>query len=378
MEYLSWTVPEGIEYEVRVLKIPMKKEFATSFGKAEGYRVIMVASLEGCKGYGEAPVDSKPLYSGEFIESVVSFAKLVIPEVKMASEVNEVLKILNKYRGNNFAKAMIEYSLLTLLSCLKGESLVDAVGGRTFKLPVQESIGIVESEEELVKWAEEALEWGARRLKVKIKPGWDVDPVRALRREFPGVPVLADANGAYDPLKDSHWEYLSKVAEYADAIEQPFPPHDVAFSAKLSADEGIEVVLDESAEEPERVAEAVELSKMTGAFLGINVKPPRFGGLTKSVEAMEIINENNVPFFIGGMLETAIGRSLNMVVASLAGNTLEPSDFSPEDHFFEKPLAKDPFEIKCGFVELRNRPGLLFEIDERTLDELTVERYSLS
>ena len=377
MDYMSWNVPEGIEYEVRLLRLPMKKEFETSFGKTEGYRVIMVTRLEDCKGYGEAPVDSKPLYSGEFIESVVSFAKLVVPELKMAEDVNTFIKTLNKYRGNNFAKAMIEYSVLTLLSCIRKESLVRAIGGRTIKLPVQESIGIVKDEDELIKWAEEALEWGARRLKVKIKPGWDIDPVKALKREFPGVQVLADANGAYDPLKDSHWEYLSRVANYADAIEQPFPPHDVAFSAKLSVEEGVEVVLDESAEEPERVAEVAYLSDSLGALLGINVKPPRFGGLTKSVEAMELINENSIPFFIGGMLETAIGRSLNMTVASLAGGSLEPSDFSPEQHFYERPLAKDPFEIKCGFVELKDRPGLLFEIDEEYLDEVTVEKYSL-
>jgi len=377
LDYLSWSVPDGIIYEVRLLRLPMKKVFETSFGKAEGYRVIMIAGLEGCKGYGEAPVDTKPLYSGEFVDSVISFVKLVTNELKMSEDVNTLLKTLNKYRGNNFAKTMIEYAVLTLLSCLRKESLVKAVGGRTTRIPVQESIGIVKDEEELIKWAEEALEWGARRLKVKIKPGWDVDPVKALKREFPGVQVLADANGAYDPLKDSHWEYLSKVASYADVIEQPFPPHDVAFSAKLSVEEGVEVVLDESAEEPERVAEVAYLSDSLGALLGINVKPPRFGGLTKSVEAMELINENGMPFFIGGMLETAIGRSLNMTVASLAGGSLEPSDFSPEQHFYERPLAKDPFEVRCGFVELRDRPGLLFEIDEEYLDEVTVKKIPL-
>ena len=377
MDYLTWAVPEGIEYELRILRLPMKKEFETSFGRAEGYRVVMVTKLEDCKGYGEAPTDSKPLYSGEFIDSVVSFTKLVVPELKMSEDINSFLKTLNKYRGNNFAKAMIEYSVLTLLSCIKKESLIKTIGGRKIKLPVQESIGIVKDEDELIKWAEEALEWGARRLKVKIKPGWDVDPVKVLKREFPGIPLLADANGAYDPLKDSHWEYLGKVAAYADAIEQPFPPHDVAFSAKLSVNEGIKVFLDESLEEAERVAELVYLSDELGALLGVNVKPPRFGGLSKSVEAMEIINENDVPFFIGGMLETAIGRSLNMTVASLAGRSLEPSDFSPEHHFYERPLAKDPFDIKCGFVEVKDRPGLLFEIDEEYLDEVTIERIAL-
>ncbi|ABU82366.1 enolase C-terminal domain-like protein [Ignicoccus hospitalis] len=377
MDLLSWPVPEGITFRVKVIKMKMKIDFETSFGKAEGTRVITVAEAGGCKGFGEAPAEAEPLYSGEFVDSVVAFAKLVIPKIKMVEDVNGLLKVLNSYRGNNFAKSMIEYSVLTLLSCLRKESLVKAVGGRKIKIPVQESIGIVKDEDELVAWAERALEWGARRLKVKIKPGWDVEPVRALKREFPGVPVLADANGAYDPLKDVHWEYLSKVASYADALEQPFPPHEVAFSAKLASSEGIEVILDESLEEPERVAELAYLSEGVGAPLGVNLKPPRFGGLVKSVETVELIIENELPFFIGGMLETAVGRSLNMTVASLARGNLEPSDFSPEDHLFERGLAKDPFEVKCGFVEVRDSPGLLFEIDEDYLDSVTVSEVVL-
>ena len=377
MDYLNWAVPERINFEVRVIKLKLKKVFQTSFGKDEGYRVIMIAEKEGCRGFGEAPVGLRPLYSSEFVGSVLSFVERVMPEIKEANTVKEVLNSLNKYRGNQMAKAMIEYSLLTLLSCLRDESLVKVIGGRPFKLPVQESIGITKDKDELVKWAEEALEWGARRLKVKIAPGWDVEPVKIIKREFPGVPLLADANGAYDPNKGSHWEYLSKVASFADYIEQPFPPHDLNFSAKLSYEEGVEVIIDESADTPLMVAEMINVMERTGARLGLNVKPPRLGGLTDSLIAIKMAEEAKMPMFIGGMLETAIGRSLNMVVASVIREYLEPSDFSPETHFFERPLAKDPFDVECGFVRLRDRPGILFDIDMEYLNELTIERRTL-
>jgi len=377
LDYLTWSIPEKVTIEIRIIKLKLKKVFETSFGKDEGYRVVMVTEKDGCLGFGEAPVGTKPLYSSEFLGSVISFTEQVIPQIKRSNDVKEMLSILSKYRGNQMAKAMIEYSFLTLLSCLRNESLVKVIGGKVFKLPVQESIGITKDEEELVKWAEEALSWGARRLKVKILPGWDVDPVKILRREFPGVQLLADANGAYDPMKSSHWEYLSKVATYVDAIEQPFPPHDLNFSAKLSSEEDVEVVIDESADTSLMVSEMAHIMESTGAKLALNVKPPRLGGLTESLNALKIAEEAKMPLFIGGMLETAIGRSLNMVVASAIKGKLEPSDFSPEDHFFERPLARDPYEIKCGFVELRDKPGLLFDIDLDYLNELTIEKKTL-
>ncbi len=376
MEILNWPVPEGITFDLIIAEIPLKKEFRTSFGRAYGSKVFLLARLEDCIGMGEAPVDPYPLYSGEFVESVVEFTKKTLPEIKSKDTILGVHNALKKYRGNNFAKTMIEYSILTLVSCLTQTSLVKAVGGRPFPLPVQESIGIVDSVEEAIKWAEEALSWGARRLKVKVKPGWDVEPLKALSREFPGVPLLADANGSFSPFNDTHWEILSEVAEYVDAIEQPFPPGDVVNSAILSVEEGVEVVLDESVTSVNSVRELSILNENMGSLLSLNLKPPRMGGLIESLKAVETAQQYGVPLFIGGSLETVVGRSLNMVVASRVFENLEPSDFSPDQQFYERSLAKDPFDIECGFVRLRDGIGLMFDIDldylmSRTLEKLT-------
>ncbi len=377
MEILGWGVPEDLNLELAVAKIPLKRGFRTSFGEFYGVRVFMIARSGDCVGAGEAPVDPYPLYSGEFVESVIEFAKKIKDEIYKVSNVKELLNVFKKYRGNQMAKSMIEYSILSLLSCLNETSLVEAVGGRPYKLPVQESIGITKNTDELIAWAEEAISWGARRLKVKIMPGWDVEPLKVLKHEFPGVEILADANGAYDPTKESHLEFLSDAASYADAIEQPFPPGDMVNSAKLSVEEGIEVVLDESVDTPKRAREVALLNEEMGSFLSINLKPPRVGGLFPSLEIIDIAVDNEIPIFIGGMLETAVGRSLNMVVASAVKGPLEPSDFSPDQQFYERSLAKDPFEIKCGFVELRDRPGLMFDIDWKYLEEVTVSKIPL-
>ena len=376
MEILNWPIPEGISFELAIAKLPLKRAFKTSFGEAHGTRVFLISKLEDCIGIGEAPVDPYPLYSGEFVESVKEFVKKVIPEVKSKDTVSGVHGVLSKYRGNAFAKAMIEYSILTLLSCITNTSLVKAVGGRPFPLPVQESIGIVDSIEELLKWAEEAISWGARRLKVKIKPGWDVEPLRTLAREFPGIPILADANGSFSPLKDSHWEILSEVAQYANSIEQPFPPGDLVNSAKLSSEEGVEVTLDESVTSPTNVIEMATLNEELGSLLSMNLKPPRMGGLINSLKSVELAQQYNVPLFIGGSLETVVGRSLNMVVASTVSRNLEPSDFSPDQYFYERSLAKDPFDIECGFVRLRDEPGLMFDIDLDYLMSKAIEKIS--
>ncbi|UXD22215.1 hypothetical protein IPA_02655 [Ignicoccus pacificus DSM 13166] len=377
MDYLTWSIPEDVSYELVIAKIPIKRAFRTSFGEFYGVRVFLISRSGDCIGAGEAPVDPYPLYSGEFVESVVEFTKKMKEHLFMSQNVKELLSKLNSYRGNQMAKTMIEYSILTLLSCLNNKSLVEAVGGRPYKLPVQESIGITEDLDELISCAEEALNWGARRLKVKIKPGWDVEPLKALRHEFPGVQLLADANGAYDPVRESHREQLSDVAAYADAIEQPYPPGDLVSSAKLSSEEGIEVVLDESVDTPRRALEVAMLNEEFGSLLSINVKPPRLGGLTASLQVLDIAVDHNIPVFIGGLLETVIGRSLNMVVASAVKGPLEPSDFSPDQQFYERSLAKDPFDIKCGFVELRDSPGLMFDIDWDYLESVTVEKIPL-
>jgi O-succinylbenzoate synthase len=189
---------------------------------------------------------------------------------------------------------------------------------------------------------------------------------------------LADANGAYDPSRESHREHLSDVVAYVDALEQPYPPGDVIASAKLSSEEGVEVVLDESVDSLQKALEVALANEEMGALLSINVKPPRLGGLTTSLKVLDIAIDYNVPVFIGGLLETVIGRSLNMVVASAVRGPLEPSDFSPDHHFYERSLARDPFEIKCGFVELRDSPGLVFDIDWEYLESVTVEKIGLN
>ncbi|ALU12155.1 hypothetical protein EYM_00915 [Ignicoccus islandicus DSM 13165] len=377
MEFSNWSIPEGISFDIVIAKLPLKRKFRTSFGEAYGTRVFLLSRADECIGIGEAPVDPYPLYSGEFVESVVEFAKKVLPEVKAQDTVSGMYNVLRKYRGNNFAKAMIEYSILTLVSCLTNTSLVKAVGGRPFALPVQESIGIVDSVDELLKWAEEAISWGARRLKVKIEPGWDVEPVKALSREFPGVPILADANGSFSPLKDSHWEILSEVAQYVNSIEQPFPPGDLVNSAKLSYEEAIEVTLDESVTSPNNVVELATLNEEMGSFLSFNLKPPRMGGLMESLKSVELAQQYDIPLFIGGSLETAVGRSLNMVVASTVSKNLEPSDFSPDQYFYERSLAKDPFDIECGFVRLRDGIGVMFDIDIDYLMSRAIEKISM-
>ncbi len=370
MELLGWEVPQDIELYLHVVKLPLRKTLVTSFGASDSYKVFVIAKKNSAIGIGEAPVDMLPLYSEETIDTVISFVKMVSKEI-VGKELLEVYKLFERFRGNNMAKAALEASLITLLSSLKNRDLLDVINGREIRIPVQESVGITKDFNELSKWIEEALEWGARRIKLKIKPGWDLEPVRYVSYNYPGIPLIVDANGGYDPLNNSHWERLTKISSMVEGIEQPFPPNDVYYSVKLGKEGNVKIIFDESVRNHKEASAAVELGEEFGVKVVINIKPPRVGGLVESLKIVSISNDKKSPIFIGGLLETSVGRYINMLVASTA-HYLEPSDFSPDTDYYADTVVEDPFTIDCGFVWIRHAPGIPFKVNLKKLERFTV------
>ena len=371
MDFLGWEIPEGIEVYLHTVKLPLKKTLVTSFGTPDSYKVFVVAKKDQHFGIGEAPVDLMPLYSEETVDTVKSFVKKVMKEV-IGKDFFTMYKVLERYRGNYMAKAAIEASLLTLYSSLKGIDLMEVINGREIRIPVQESVGITRDFEELSKWIEEALDWGARRIKLKIKPNWDLEPLRYVSYNYPGVPIIVDANGGYDPLNNSHWERLIKISGMVEGIEQPFPPNDVFYSVKLGKEGGAKIIFDESVRSHREASAAIDLGLQMGVKVVINIKPPRVGGLLESIRIVGISNERRTPIFIGGLLETSVGRYINMLVASVA-NYLEPSDFSPDTDYYNETIVDDPFSISCGFVWVRHGPGIPFKVNLEKLEKYSVD-----
>ncbi len=370
MDLLGWDVPKDLEVYLYTVRLPLKKSLVTSFGAPDSYKVFVVMKKERHFGIGEAPVDLMPFYSEETVDTVRSFVKSVIKEV-VGKNLFHVYKAFERYRGNYMAKAALEASILTLYSSLKGIDLMETINGREVRIPVQESVGITNSLEELSEWVEEALDWGARRIKLKIKPNWDMEPVRFVSYNYPGIPIIVDANGGYDPLNEGHWERLLKISSMVEGIEQPFPPNDIFYSIKLGKEGGVKIIFDESVRSHREASAAIELGESMGVKVVINIKPPRVGGLFESVKIVGISNERRTPVFIGGLLETSVGRYINMLVASVT-NYLEPSDFSPDTDYYEDSIVDDPFSINCGFVKVRHGPGIPFKVNFEKLRKYSV------
>ncbi|MEH1099607.1 o-succinylbenzoate synthase [Micromonospora sp. CPCC 205561] len=363
--------------ELRRVRLPLVRRFRTSsHAKAELEHILVVLTdTDGAVGWGEIASPSGPFYSAETVESCWAVARDHLAPLALRTDWKhpaELAAALGKVRGNAFARAGFDIAAWALWSAAAGVPLAYALGGRRDHVEAGVSLGIEPTVDDLLAQVGLRVEEGYRRVKLKIAPGWDVEPVRAVRAAHPDVPLHVDANGAYEDIP-AHRAVLEQLDELGLLmIEQPFAPRALVAHAALQERIATPVCLDESVEEVDDLVTALRL----GAGRILNIKVSRMGGLTHAVRAHDLAYEHGVPVWCGGMHEFGIGRAANVALSALAGFTL-PSDVSGSDRYYARDVTTRPIASAEGLVEVPTAPGLGWEADLPYVEQRTTDRLVL-
>jgi O-succinylbenzoate synthase len=330
------------QVEIRTIALPLVHPFETSFGREDVRHTVLVAvRSQGLTGWGEAATSAGPWYEYETVETCWHVLHQFLGPRLAGQEIStpqDAARLMAPVRGHNLAKMGLEAAIWDLLGQAQGRSVAEMLGGIRSQIPVGVSIGVQGSiaallERIAVFWAE-----GYARVKIKIRPGWDVEVVRQVRQRFPDVPLMADANSAYS-LDDA--DLLIALDDLnLMMIEQPLAHDDLVDHAELQRRLRTPLCLDESV--PSLAAARAALALGSGRI--INIKPGRVGGLLAAQQIHDLCQGAGVPVWCGGMLETGIGRAHNVALASLPGFTL-PGDISASARYFHQDLIEPPFEI---------------------------------
>ncbi|HEX6733133.1 MAG TPA: o-succinylbenzoate synthase [Pyrinomonadaceae bacterium] len=366
------TVPEQLtieKIETRTLRLPLQEPFETSFGRIDS-RLIFLVSVEadGLTGWGEVVASEEPRYSYE----TVGTAQHIIQECLAPSILSRPVTSLHDlstrftvFRGHNMAKAGLELAYMDLLARAKGQSLSELIGGVRERIPVGVSLGIQRTLNDLLERVQRYLGLGYQRIKLKIKPSWDVDIVREVRRQHPEILLSVDANSAYT-LADA--DHLSSLDDFnLLMIEQPLDHDDLIDHSKLQARLATAICLDESITGKNKALQALEM----GSCRIINIKIGRVGGYSQAISIHDLCRSHGVPVWCGGMLESGIGRAHNIALASLQGFSL-PGDISASSRYFARDVIEPEVVVaENGTVEVPKKPGLGFEVDRDYINFMT-------
>ncbi len=361
-------------FELRVLHIPLVSPFTTSFGTETVREVIIVRARTGeGDGWGEIVTQHAPLYSSEYTHGAWDVAqRFLAPALLERRSVapHEVSEVLEGFVGHRMVKAGLELAVLDASLRAAGRSLAAHLGAGVDRIPSGVSVGIQRDPAALVDAVAGYLDEGYRRIKIKIKPGRDIDDTAAVRDAFPDIPLQVDANSAYTLADADLLAELDRLSLLL--IEQPLQEDDIVDHATLARRLRTPVCLDESIVSAKAARDAIALK----AASVINIKAGRVGGFLEAVRIHDLARAADIPVWCGGMLETGIGRAANAALAALPGFTL-PGDVSASDRFYERDIVTEPIVLDDGFVRVPTGPGLGVEIDAAALDEFTVERAEL-
>jgi O-succinylbenzoate synthase len=341
--------------ELRRVAMPLVAPFRTSFGTETARDILLVRVVtEGAEGWGECVAMSNPLYSSEYVDAAEDvLRRFLVPALVAAgpSGAHEVGGVLAPFKGHRMAKAALEMAVLDAELRAEGRSFARELGAVRERVPCGVSVGIMDSVGELVDAVGGYLAEGYLRIKLKIEPGWDVEPVRAVRERY-GDDVLlqVDANTAYT-LADAR--HLARLDDFELLlIEQPLDEEDVLGHAELARQIRTPVCLDESITSARDTAAAIRL----GACQVVNIKPGRVGGYLEARRIHDVCVAHEVPVWCGGMLETGLGRAANVALAALPGFVL-PGDTSASGRYYAEDLT-EPFVLDDGHLDVPAGPGL--------------------
>jgi len=357
------------------LRMPLVSPFETSFGReTERECILIMVEAEGLTGYGECVASRDPGYNYETTGTAWHILKDFIAPLILGQDVKDAADFQKRVagiRGHHLAKAGVEMALWDLLGKRAGKSLKEMLGGVRDKVEVGVSIGIQESASVLVRTAGEYLQKGYRRVKIKIKPGRDVEDASAVRKAFPDLRLQVDANSAY--TLDSAQALKPMDGLSLLLIEQPLFEDDIWDHRKLQAQFKTPICLDESIVSPRHARYALEME----ACRIINIKPARVGGLSQGTAVHDLCRAQNIPVWCGGMLETGVGRASNLALASLPGFTL-PGDISASDRYYHRDITNERFVLNAdSTIDVPKIPGLGVTIDEAALKQFTLVETTL-
>ena len=368
------------------MKLPLVHFFETSFGRIDDKHFILVRlDGEGATGYGECVAEQDPYYSSETNDTAWHIIADFIAPRLLGTEYahpRDLFPALKAIRGHNMAKAAVEMAGWDLFAKQRGQPLSGLLGGTRLgsessggqardRIASGVSIGIQPSLDQLVEKVERELAAGYRRIKIKIKPGWDLAPVEALRARFGDIPLMVDANAAYTLADADHLAELDRFELMM--IEQPLDYDDIADHAALQRRLKTPICLDESIKTVGIAREAIA----AGACRIINIKPGRVGGFGESIRLHDLCASQGIPVWHGGMLESGIGRAANVHLSTLPNFSL-PGDIAASKRYFDPDLIEPPIEVAAdGTIAVPTAPGIGVTIRADRVEAATLRKLEL-
>ncbi len=360
---------------LREIQMPLVHFFETSFGRTYSRRILLVTvHCEGVDGWSESVVGEDPFYSSEWVETAwPTLVHYLIPSLlgKRLESAHECPALYAKVTGHRMAKAALENALWEAEALQKRQPLWKLLGGTRSEIPCGVSIGIQDSVEQLLGKIETEVAAGYRRIKVKVKPGWDLNVLERIRSRWADITLSCDANSAYTL---DQVEHLRKFDQFnLLMIEQPLWNDDIYYHARLQKELRTAICLDESIINARSAAFAVE----TGACRIINIKVGRVGGFSEALAIHDICHAHKIPVWCGGMLETGIGRAQNIALSTLQNFSL-PGDVSASKRYWEEDIIDPEVEVSPqGMIAVSNQSGTGYRVKPDLIEKLTVRKETL-
>jgi len=362
---------------LRQLRMPLVHFFETSFSRTYERQIVIVeVQSEGISGWGEITAGEHPFYNEEWTDSAWLISRdYVAPrvigrEIEHAAEVNALTAHI---RGHNMARGGVEAAVWDLQARRNGNPLWKEIGGGARReIPCGVSIGIQDSVEQLIGKIGLELAAGYQRIKMKIKPGWDVDVIRRIREHFPSIRLMADANSAYTLADAARLKQLDEF--YLMMIEQPLAHDDIIDHAALQPQLETPICLDECIRNDHHAKQAIAMK----AGRIINIKLGRVGGFGEAKRVHDTCEAAGIPVWCGGMLEAGIGRAHNIALSTLPNFTL-PGDVSASNRYWKRDVISPAVEITPrGTIAVRDEPGFGYAIDFDFMKHVTVREESVA
>jgi len=362
-------------FTIREIQMPLVHFFETSFGRTTGRRILLVtAHCEGINGWAECVAGENPFYSPEWIETawptmIEYFAPALVG--RSLAQARESVLHMNPVRGHRMAKAAVENALWDAEATQTQQPLWKLLGGTRREIACGVSIGIQDSIEQLLDKIAIEVAAGYRRIKVKVKPGWDVSVLERIRSRWPDILLSCDANSAY---RLDQVEHLRKFDQFnLLMIEQPLWNDDIYFHAPLQKQLNTKICLDESIRNARDAEAAVDL----GACGIVNVKVGRVGGFTEAKSIHDVCQSRGIPVWCGGMLESGVGRMHNVALSTLPNFRL-PGDVSASKRYWKEDIIDPEVEVSPeGMITVRDEPGTGYNVREDLIEKLTVRKRTI-
>ena len=360
---------------IREIQMPLVHFFETSFGRTTSRRIVLIsAHCEGLTGWSECVAGEDPFYSEESVETAWDvITRYLGPAIlgRTLSAGRDCIPWFARVRGNRMAKAAIENALWDVEARERKQPLWKLLGGTRSEIVCGVSIGIQDTVEQLIEKIATEVAAGYQRIKLKVKPGWDIDVLRRVRERWPKVVLSCDANSAYTVADTAH---LKKFDEFGLLmIEQPLWNDDIYFHSRLQKELKTAICLDESIRNARDAEAAVEF----GACRIINIKVGRVGGFSEAIRIHDVCQQRQIPVWCGGMLESGVGRAHNIALSTLPNFRL-PGDVSASKRYWKEDIIDPQVRVSAqGTIAISDAVGTGYRVREDLVERLTVRKETI-